>query len=163
MVFAEGYGEEVLRVGRTEDVPRLDDWIHDAYLEDNLKFSAEESRVVVPFAQESGWGSRHASMADPVLVKRTLLARHYEVPLTRCYLVVQKAQSLDYKVDWGNPTLVCARFDPKQMVLELDFGISISVAELDVRVFVSADEARRLHRKVLRGFPAESDRWIGTE
>jgi len=97
-------GTEVLRFERPEDVSRLDDWIHDGYLEDDLSFSAEAACAVIPFAQESGWGERHSDMADPMLVKTTLLARHFEVPLTRCYVVVRQATALDADIDWGNPS-----------------------------------------------------------
>jgi hypothetical protein len=154
-------GTEVLRVQSPEEFPQLDDWIHDAYLEDALQFSAETARAVVPFAQESGWGSLHPSMPDPVLIRRTLFSRHYRVPLTRCYLVVEHAKSLDADVDWGIPMLNVAHFDGRQSILTLaDVGVPIAVSELDIRVLVSSEVAGHLHRKVLRGWPMESDRWV---
>jgi hypothetical protein len=153
-------GTEVLRVKRPEDVPEFDYWVHDAYLEDGLRFSAESARAVVPFAQESGWGDRHPSMPDPDLVRQTPLARHYEVPLTRCYLVVEHATALDSDIDWGNPTLTAVHFDATGATLTLDSSVSIGVSGVDIRVLVSVEEAGRLYRKVLRGWPIESDRWL---
>ena len=54
------FGTEVLRVEQAEDVERLDEWIHDAYVEDALEFDAEAQRAVIPFAQES------ANLSDPL-------------------------------------------------------------------------------------------------
>jgi hypothetical protein len=154
-------GTEVLRIHSPEEVPQLDNWIHDAYLEHALHFSAETARAVVPFAQESGWGTLHPSMPDPVLVRQTLFSRHYRVPLTRCYLVVEHAKSLDADVEWGMPMLNVAHFDDWQSILTLaDVGVSIAVSELDIRVLVTPEVAGHLHRKVLRGWPMESDRWV---
>lgn len=155
-------GTEVARIQSPEDVSQLDDWIHDAYLEDALQFSAETARAVLPFAQESSWGDRHPLITDPVLTRRTLTSRHYRVPLTRCYLVVEHAKSLNVNVDWGIPMLNIARFDTEQSILTLvDVDVSIAVTELDVRVLVSSEVAGHLHRKILRGWPIESDRGVG--
>lgn len=154
-------GTEVLRIQRPEDVSNLDAWIHDAYLEDALQFSAEVGRAVIPFAQESGWGTLHPSMPDPVLIRRTLFSRHYRVPLTRCYLVVEHARSLDADVDWGIPMLNVVHFDASQSILTLaDVGVSIAVSELDVRLLVSSEVVGHLHRKILRWWAIESDRWL---
>ncbi len=154
------FGTEILRIQAPNEVSLLDEWIHDAYVEDAIEFSPEERRAVIPFAQESGWGDRHPSMADPELVKTTPLARHYEVPLTRCYIVIEHVHSLDPVIDWGCPTLVGADYVDREIRLSGIAKISVRVSDLDIRVFVSAQEAGRLLRKVLRGWPAESDRWL---
>lgn len=49
-------------------------------------------------------------MADPELVKKTPLAEHYEVPVTRCLIVVDHAQRIDARINWGCPMLVNATF-----------------------------------------------------
>jgi len=156
-------GTEVLRIESPDGVPGLNDWIHDAYLEDAFRFSPESAQAVIPFAQESGWGHLHPSMADPELVAETMLARHYHVPLTRCYIVVEQAKSLDADIDWGNPSLLEADFSESTLLLRsgsFSKGISVGVTDVDVRVLVSPELAGRLFRKVLRLWPAESDRWL---
>ncbi len=154
-------GIEVLRVERAEQVSELDGWVHDAYLEEeDVRFSAAAARAVIPFAQESGWGDRHPSMPGPVLVKTTLFAHHYEVPLTRCFLVVERALSLEVDVLWEVPDLVAAEFSDSTFRLTSDGGegVAVRVEGLDVRLLVSGDEAGRLYREVLRWWPAEYDR-----
>jgi hypothetical protein len=156
-------GTEVLRIHRREDVSQLDGWVHDAYLEDELKFSAESARAVIPFAQESGWGARHANMPDPELVKTTLVARHFHVPLTRCFIVVEHATAFEADIDWGNPSLVEAELSGSTLHLKpgsFAKGIRVAVSDIDIRVLVSSAPAGRLYRKVLRGWPIESDRWV---
>jgi hypothetical protein len=154
-------GVEVLRIASPGRVSELNDWVHDGYLEDALRFSAQSARAVIPFAQESGWGSLHPSMPDPVLVKTTLLARHYHVPLTRCYVVVEHAQSLETDIEWGNPGILEA--DVSESTFRLMSGsysaaVSVRVSDLDIRLVVSAERSEVLYRKVLRGWPVESDR-----
>jgi hypothetical protein len=161
--LADPSGTEGLRVTLPEDVPKLNDWVHDGHLEDAMRFSAEAARAVIPFAQESGWGHLHPSMPDPQLVRKTVFARHYQVPLTRCYLLVQHAQSLDADdIDWGNPTLLGAKFDESSSVVKLEMvppaGVSIAVRDVDVRVLVSPEPVGLIHRRVLRGWPIEIDR-----
>lgn len=51
------FGVEVLRVQRPEEVGQLDWWIHDGYVEDAIEFDAEAQRAVIPFGQESAWGT----------------------------------------------------------------------------------------------------------
>lgn len=102
-------------------------------------------------------------MSDPELVKEELLARHYEVPLTRCYIIVEHAERLEADIDWGNPSLDQAHFSDSTFRLTTGSfarGISVAVSDVDIRVLVSSDEAGRLYRKVLRFWPAESDRWL---
>ena len=157
-------GTEVLRVHKPDAVSQLNDWVHDGYIEHALHFSAEAARAIIPFAQESGWGHLHPSMSHPELVKEKLLARHYEVPLTRCYIVVGHAERLEADIDWGNPSLDQARFSDSTFRLTTGSfarGISVAVSDVDIRVLVSSDEAGWLYRKVLRLWPAESDRWLG--
>ena len=156
-------GTEVVRVDAAEAVSQLNDWVHDGYLEDALQFSAEAARAIIPFAQESGWGHLHPSMPDPQLVRETLLARHYEVPLTRCYIIVEHAERLEADIDWGNPSLDQADFSDSTLRLTTGSfapGVSVAVTDVDIRVLVSSEEAGRLYRKVLRLWPAESDRWL---
>ena len=151
-------GDEALRVTRGADVPRLDDWIHDAYVEAALELDREQHRAVIPFAQESGWGDRHAAMADPVLRRRGLLARRYDVPLTRCFLVVEHATALDDDVDWGVPMLTGAAYVDGSIRLGLVHGaVAVAVTDVDVRVVVTGERAGLLRRRVLRGWPIESD------
>ncbi len=157
-------GTEVLRVRSPEAVSEITDWVHDAYLEDAVRFSVASARAVIPFGQESGWEQLHSSMADPKLVKTTLLARHYEVPLTRCYLVVEHAQSLEVDIDWADPVLLEADFsDSTLRVRSGSFGdgVSVSVSDFDVRLLVTSEEGDRLYRRVLRVWPVELDRWLG--
>ena len=151
----------MLRVTRGADVPRIDDWIHDAYLEDALELDRERGRAVIPFAQESGWGERHAAMADPVLRRSGLLSRRYDVPLTRCLLVVEHATALDADVDWHSAMLTGAAYVDGSIRLGLVHGaVAVAVADVDVRVLVTGDRAGSLRRRVLRGWPIESDHRI---
>jgi hypothetical protein len=161
--MAQPSGTEVVRVAAAEAVSQLNDWVHDGYLEDALQFSAGAARAIIPFAQESGWGSLHSSMSDPQLVTETFLARHYEVPLTRCYIIVEHAERLEADIDWGNPSLDQADFSDSTFRLTTGSfarGVSVAVTDVDIRVLVSSEEAGRLYRKVLRFWPAESDRWL---
>lgn len=154
-------GQEVLRIVRPDQVIQLNDWVHDAYLEDELRFSAQSARAVIPFAQESAWGHLHPSMSDPELEKTTLFARHYHVPLTRCYIVVEHAKSLETDIEWGCPDLLAAEYSDSTIRLmsgENSAAVSVRVGALDVRLLVSSAVARWLHRKVLRWWPVESDR-----
>jgi hypothetical protein len=154
-------GTEVLRVATAEGVHELDDWIHDAYLEDALEFDADARRAMIPFAQESGWGARDAGMADPVLRGRGLLWRRYEVPLTRCRLVVENATALDAEVDWHSAMLTGAAYVDGKVRLGLLHGaVAVAVAAVDVRVMVTGDRAGALRRRVWRGWPVESDHRI---
>ena len=162
-MIAQPSGIEVVRVDTSEAVSQLNDWVHDGYLEDALQFSAEAAQAIIPFAQESGWGTLHPSMPDPQLVRQTLLARHYRVPLTRCYIIVEHAERLDTDIDWGNPSLLEADFSVSTFRLATGSsarGVSVAVTDVDIRVLVSSEEAGRLYRKVLRLWPAESDRWL---
>jgi hypothetical protein len=154
-------GEEVLRITRPDEVGELTNWVHDAFLEDAIQFSAESGRVVVPFMQESAWGDLHPAMPDPELAKETFFARHYHVPLTRCFIVVEQAISVDTDIEWGCPDLLDAKYS--QSVFRVMSGddcaaVSVHVAELDVRVLLSSEVAQWMHRKVLRGLRIESDR-----
>jgi hypothetical protein len=96
-------------------------------------------------------------MPAPLLVGKTLLARRYVVPLTRCYVLVEHARSLKADgIDWGSPMISGADFDASRSIFKLDLlvpptGISVAVTELDVRVIVSSEEAGRIDRRVLRG------------
>jgi hypothetical protein len=152
------FGTEVLRVEQAEDVERLDEWIHDAYVEDALEFDAEAQRAVIPFAQESAnLSDPLPSMADPVLVERTPLAELYEVPFTRCFVVVSHARSLDAEIDWGYPVLEDATYRDSTLRLSGTANLTIAVTTVDVRVFVTAEESGRRLRKRHRG-GWESDR-----
>lgn len=84
-------GAEALRVTAPDEVPLLNDWVHDAYLEPQENVSDQDAEAVIPFAQESGW-------------------------------------------------------------------VFVQVQKLDVRVLVASEGAGRIQRKVLRGWPIESDR-----
>jgi hypothetical protein len=137
--------------------------VHDAYLEDGLEFSKDSARAVIPFAQESGWGSLHPSMPNPSLVRKTVFARHYEVPLTRCYVVVEHAEELECDIDWGNPSLLEADHLESTFWLRsgsFATGVRVRVSAIDVRLLVTTHVAGRIYRKVLRGWPIESDRWL---
>jgi hypothetical protein len=106
-------------------------------------------------------GDPHPSMPEPELVKATLLARHFEVPLTRCYVVVEHAASLDADIDWGYPSLVRAGLSDSTLRLESGSyaeGIRIALTDVDIRILVSGQPAGRLYRRVLRGWPIEHDR-----
>ena len=156
-------GTEVLRIRTATDVGELNDWVHDAYLEDALKFSHDSARAIIPFAQESRWGALHPSMPNPILVKKTVFARHYEVPLTRCYLVVEHAEGLECDIDWGNPSLLEADYSESTFWLRsasFATGVRVRVSAIDVQVLVTTDVTERVYRKVLRGWPIESDRWL---
>ena len=149
-----------MRITREDQVSQLDAWVHDAYLEDALHFSAQSARAVIPFAQESAWGELHPSMADPELVKTTRLARHYHVPLTRCYIVVEHAEALESDVEWGCPNLVEAEFSKSMFRLMADSNsaaVSVRVTALDIRLLVSSERAGELHRKVFKWGSGESD------
>jgi hypothetical protein len=146
-------GVEVLRIAHEDQVCQLDHWVHDAHLEDALQFSAQSARAVIPFAQESAWAPPHPSMADPELVKTTRLARHYRVPWTRCYIVVEHAESLESEVEWGSPSLVEADFSESTFRLMADSdsaAVSVQVTALDIRLLVSSAQSARTYRKVLR-------------
>jgi hypothetical protein len=154
---------EVLRIGTASDVGELNDWVHDAYLEHALEFSEDSARAVIPFAQESGWGSLHPSMPNPSLVRKTVFARHHEVPLTRCYVVVEHAEELECDIDWE--TRVFSEADYLESTFWLRSrsfatGVRVRVWAIDVRVLVTTNVAGRIYRKVLRGWPIESDRWL---
>ena len=156
-------GTEVRRIQEPGAISQLNDWVHDGYLEDALQFSTESARAIIPFAQESACASLHPSMPNPQLVRETILARHYEVPLTRCYLVVEHAERLDADIDWGNPSLLEPDFSDATFRLTTGSfarGVSVAVTDLEIRLLVSSEEAGRLYRKVLRLWPAESDRWL---
>lgn len=157
-------GVEVVRVERPDQVAGLDDWVHDAYLEDAIQFSAESARAVIPFAQESCWGRLHASMRDPTLARETAFARHNHVPLTRCYLIVDHAASVEIDLDWGDPGLREADFSESTFSLRADSSptaaVSVCVTDLNIRLLVSAQDAGTLYRKVLRALTIQSDRWL---
>jgi hypothetical protein len=156
-------GAEALRIVDPKQISRLNDWVHDAYLEDAIQFSAEDGRAVIPFAQESAWGHLHPSMPDPELVKQTLFAHHYRIPMTRCFLAVEHATSLETDIEWGNPMILEADFFRSTFRLLADTDsamVSVRVTELDIRVVVSSEQAKTVYRKVLRGWPIESDRQI---
>jgi hypothetical protein len=42
-------------------------------------------------------------------------------------------------------------------------GVRVAVSAIEIRVLVSSEPAWRLYRKVLRGWPAESDRRVGEQ
>ena len=154
-------GQEVLRIVRPDQVVQLNDWVHDAYLEDELRFSPQAARAVIPIAQESAWAHLHPSMPDPELVKTTVFARHYQVPLTRCYIVVEHANSLETDIEWGCPDLLAAEYSDSTFRLmsgENSAAVSVRVGALGVRLLVSSEVARWFYRKVLRWWPVASDR-----
>jgi hypothetical protein len=155
---------EALTVTRLEDLELATYWIHDAHFDyQEASFSDSASRATVPFAQESGWGDRHPSMPNPELLKSTLLSRHYRVPFVRCYLVFENAlgMSID-EAGRGDPGMLNeATFDASRREVQLapvvGPRIVVSVSELAIRVLVSREVAVEVRRKVLRGWPAESD------
>jgi hypothetical protein len=134
--------------------------VHDAYLEDGIQFSADTQRAVIPFVQESAWGDLHPSMPDPELVKKTLVARHYRVPLTRCHIVVNHATSLATDIEWGCPDMVEAQYSDSMFRLMSDsdsVAVAIGVTDLDIRVLVSSERGGWVYRKVMLGWSVESD------
>jgi hypothetical protein len=154
-------GAEALRVSRADEVPQLTAWVHDAWLEDAIQFSAETRRAVIPFLQESAWGDLHPSMADPTLVKKTLISRHYRVPLTRCYIVANHATSLEADIEWDCSDIVEAQYSESTFRLMSDYSgsaaVAVRVTELDIRLLVSAQRGGWVYRKVMLGWPVESD------
>jgi hypothetical protein len=155
---------EALTVTRPEDLELVTYWIHDAHFDyEEVSFSETASRATVPFAQESGWGARHPSMPNPELLKSTLLSRHYRVPFVRCYLVFESARGISIdEPGRGDPGMLNeATFDPSggEVHLAPVVGprIVVSVSKLAIRVIVSEDVTVEVRRKVLRGWPAESD------
>jgi hypothetical protein len=83
--------------------------------------------------------------------------------LTRCYIIVEHAERLEADIDWGNPSLDQADFSDSTFRLTTGAfarGVSVAVTAVDIRVLVSFEDAGRLYRKVLRLWPAESDRWL---
>jgi hypothetical protein len=97
-------------------------------------------------------------MADPVLVEQTALAEVYEVPFTRCFIVVNHARSLDTKIDWGYPALEGATYDESTLRLDGTANVTIRVTAIDIRVPVSAEESGRILR-TRRGH-WWSERWL---
>lgn len=155
---------EALTVIRSEDLELVTHWIHDAHFDyEEASFSETASRATVPFAQESGWGDRHPSMPSPELLKSTLLSRHYRVPFVRCYLVFENAREMSIEnTGRGDPGMLNeATFDASRgevhLVPVVGPRIVVSVSKLDIRVLVTQEVAAEARRKVLRGWPAESD------
>jgi hypothetical protein len=155
-------GAEVVRVAAQDNVSQLNAWIHDAYLHDDVRFDAEASHAIVPLLQEAS-ALPGTDSAPPRLLRKTLFARHFEVPLTQCNLLVETARSLTMDVEWGDPLVLEAGFSDRTFYLlsgSAQRSVSIEVERLDVRLHVSSTVAGYLHRKVLRLFPAESDKWL---
>lgn len=154
-------GTEVLRVESSEAISELSQWVHDGYLEDGIRFSAASARAVIPFVQERRQRPLHASMAGPELIKSTPLARHYDVPLTRCYIVIEQAETLAVETDSGDPLLGADFSDSTFRVSSAYFGdVSVRVTDLEIRLLVTSATPARLHRRVLRGLRVECNRWI---
>ena len=69
-----------------------------------------ETRVPLAVVPAVTMGLSPSVDAEPSLVRKTVFARPYEVPLTRCYVVVEHAEGLECDIDWGNPSLVEADY-----------------------------------------------------
>jgi hypothetical protein len=155
---------EALTVTRPEDLALVTSWVHDAHFDyEEASFSEAASRATVPFAQESGWGDRHPSMPNPELLRRTLFARHYRVPFVRCLLVVENASGISIdEAGRGDPGMLNeVTFDATRPEVRVAAvvgpSIVVPVTALSLRVMVTQEVARKVGRKVLRGWPAESD------
>ena len=155
---------EALAVTREEDLELVTGWVHDAHFDyEEASFSEAASRGTVPFAQESGWGDRHSSMPNPQLLRRTLFSRQYRVPFVRCLLVIENA--LEMSVDEAgreDPGMLDeVTFDATRREVRLAAvvgpGIVVLVTDLNLRVIVTQEVVVEVCRKVLRGWPAESD------
>jgi hypothetical protein len=160
----EAAAVEALFVTQPGDLELVTDWIHDAHFDyEEASFSETAARATVPFAQESGWGDRHPSMPNPELLKSTLLSRHYRVPFVRCYLVFENARGMSIdergrgEPGMLNKATVDASRGEIQLVPVTGPQMVIPVSELAIRVLVSQETAVEVRRKVLRGWPAESD------
>jgi hypothetical protein len=155
---------EALNVTRPEHLEFVTQWIHDAHFSyEEASFSESASRATVPFAQESGWGDRHPSMPNPELLKSTLRSRHVRVPFVRCYLVFENALGMTIdEAGRGDPGMLNeATFDASRgevyLLPVVGPRVMVSVSELAIRVIVSREVTVEVRRRVLRGWPAESD------
>ncbi len=160
----EGDAREALTVTRPEELELVTYWVHDAYFDyEDASFSEADSRTTMAFSQESGWGDRHASMPNPQLLKRTLFSRHYRVPFVRCYLVVENALGMSVddagRGDPGMLNEVTFAASRRQVGIDAVVGPSIvvPVSDLMLRVLVTQQVVLETRRKVLRGWPAETD------
>lgn len=155
---------EALTVTRPQDLELVTHWIHDAHFDYvEASFSETASQATVPFAQESGWGDRHPSMPNPEVLKRTLLSRHYRVPFVRCYLVFDNARRISIdEAGRGDPGMLNEAIydssrDEIQLVPAVGPRIAVAVKEVAIKVLVTPRVTLEVRRRVLRGWPAESD------